>query len=403
MTKSSNLIFFLFSAASSHALLTPSSTGEIQYKAEIAPYVDFLKKQNQKPVDYVMGLFEKYDMVILCERHHAEATQYDFIYNLVSDKRFIEKVGNIFTEVGTSTMNGYLHDFLFANSLSDNEVENKVLFIYRNFSFIPHWIKYNFYDFLKKIYIVNKSLPANLKVNLYFSDMPFSWEGMTKEKYKQFHDVLDKRDWVIADQIIKKFANIAKSNQPRKKALVIMNYRHAFNDFKYADGTKGDNVGRYIFKALPGKVANVMLNYSLHKYIDNKSTYFLLSNGKWDAAFEVIGNTDLGFDFRGNPFGADYFDFFPYEKINATYQDVFTGFIFYKPLKEQKLLWGIPKLFANGYDKILLDREAIFGYPVAPDEVDEFFKRNETLVEEKYEGITETINQINQWLLPIKK
>jgi hypothetical protein len=54
-----------------------SNTGEISYKEEIAPYVDFLKKQNQNPVDYVMGLFDKYDMVILCERHHAENTQYN--------------------------------------------------------------------------------------------------------------------------------------------------------------------------------------------------------------------------------------------------------------------------------------------------------------------------------------
>jgi len=66
------------------------NTGGIQYKTEIAPYVDFLKKQRQKPADYVMGLFEKYDLVILCERFHPETTQYDFIYDLVSDKRFIE-------------------------------------------------------------------------------------------------------------------------------------------------------------------------------------------------------------------------------------------------------------------------------------------------------------------------
>ena len=39
-----------------------------------------------------------------------------------------------------------------------------------------------------------------------------------------------------------------------------MNYRHAFNDFAFSDGSKGDNVGRYLFEAYPGRVANVWFN-----------------------------------------------------------------------------------------------------------------------------------------------
>lgn len=386
-----------------------SNTGQVQYKEEIAPYVAFLKNQNQNPVDYVMGLFEKYDIVILCERHHAETTQYDFIYDLVSDKRFIGKVGNLFTELSTSTNSSYVHDFLFANGLSANEVENKLLYLYRNLYFSPIWEKHNFYDFLKRLYTLNKSLPVNLKINLYPSDMPFSWQGMTQENYQQFRAGLGKRDWVMADQIIKKFADIAKSIQPRKKALVIMNYRHAFNDFKYADGTKADNVGRYIFEALPAKVANVMLNSIAHLYnsTDKTDVRAPISNGKWDAAFEVVGNPGIGFAFKDNPFGADYFDLFQYEKHNLIYQEVFTGFIFYKPLKEHKYLWGIPKLFADGYDKIILERKAITGYPVAPDKVNEFIKRNETLAEDtfekEYENSIDIMLKINQWLLPAKK
>jgi hypothetical protein len=299
-------------------------------------------------------------------------------------------------------MNGYVHDFMFANGLSDHEVENKVLYIYRNFDDHAIWEKHNLYDFLKRLYSLNQSLAVNSKINLYFSGMPFSWEDMTKEKYKQFSDGLEKRDWIMADQIIKKFADISKSQQPRKKALVIMNYRHAFNDFKYADGTKGDNTGRYIFEALPGKVANVMLNQktSLYNSTDKTEIDAPVNNGKWDAAFEVVGNPSIGFDFKGNPFGADYFDLFPFVKCNAAYQEVFTGFIFHQPLKEHKYLLGIPKLFADGYDKIILEREAISGYPVASDKVNAFIKNNETLVEKTYKHIADIMLKINQWLLP---
>jgi hypothetical protein len=382
-----------------------SNAGKIQYKEEVAPYVAFLINQSQKPVDYVMGLFEKYDIVILCERFHPETTQYDFIYNLVSDKRFIEKIGNIFTEVGTSTMNGYLHDFLFADNLSDQDVEDRLLHIYRNLSWMAFWEKHNFYTFMKRLHSLNMSLAGDSKIHLYFSDMPFSWEGMTKEKYKQFADTLGKRDWIMADQVIKKFAEIAKSTQPRRKALVIMNYRHAFNDkFKRENGEKTDNTGRYIFEAYPGRVANVMINSValLPGTTDQETISTPVNNGKWDAAFESVANPDLGFDLKGNAFGTDYFDYFPFFKHTYKYQDVFTGFIFYKPLKEHKFLSGTPKLFADGYDKIILERMAIIGSPVAPDKVKDFIERNQTLIENTYENIADMMLKINQWLVPAR-
>src|SRR3972149_6666003 len=40
-----------------------------QYRAEIEPYLAFLRAlPARSPVDYVLGLFETHDIVILCER-----------------------------------------------------------------------------------------------------------------------------------------------------------------------------------------------------------------------------------------------------------------------------------------------------------------------------------------------
>jgi len=300
-------------------------------------------------------------------------------------------------------MNGYLHDFLSADGLDEKEVENRLLHIYRNFSFQVIWEKHNFYDFLKRLYSVNNSLPKRSRIDLYFSDMPFSWEGMTKEKYARFRDDLGKRDRVMADQVLAKFADISRSARPRKKALVIMNYRHAFNDrFTYENGKKADNTGRYIFEALPGKVANVMIHNVawLPGSTDQKDIITPVRNGKWDAAFEAVGDPALGFNLRDNVFGLDYFDYFTYFKHEFKYQDIFTGYIFYKPLQEHKFLWGTPKLFADGYDKIISERMAIAEYPVALDKINDFFKRKETWVENTYENISEMILKIDQWLLP---
>ncbi len=383
-------------------------------KAKIAPYVAFLQEQRQEPVDYVMDLFEKHDIVILCERFHAETTQYDLIFDVISDPRFIDTVGNVFTEIGTSSMREEVRDFLFAENLDAEEIEERSLNIYRNLSWMPIWEKYNSLDFLRRLYSLNSTLPLQKKINLYYSDMPFSWEGMSREKYKEFYKTLGRRDRIMADNVIQQFNEIAKSQETRKKAFVIMNYRHAFSDglrwpwWKLFD-RKGDNVGRYLFEEYPGKVANVMINSMalLIGSTDQKVNYAAIQGGKWDAAFEMCGNPDLGFYFSDSPFGEDAFDFFPYVAKGVKYSDVFTGFIFYRPLDQHNLAVGLPGFFDDGYDEIILERMEIFGKPITderPQGREKFITRNETLRTFGYDEMTgpdekEDLRlQIDRWI-----
>lgn len=396
---------FLFLCVAFPYAASDTPQGAVKYSQEIEPYVSFLKEQRQQPVDYVMELFKKHDIVILCERHHGETMQYDFILDLISDTRFIAHVGNVFTEVGTSSMRGAVHDFLFSENLTEREIENKSLNIYRNLTWFPMWEKHNFFDFLKRLYSLNNSLKATKKVNLYFSDMPFSWERMTQEKYREFKSMLRNRDRIIAKQVIEKFNEISRSGADRKKALVIMNYRHAFNDrFEFVSETsevvKGDNVGRHIFEAYPGKVANVMMNFVA---IGMRPTgrgleLKLIQDGKWDAAFQVADNPNLGFDFADSPFGKDSFDYFVFPTKGLKYQDVFTGFVFYKPLEEHRVAIGIPGLFDNGYDKVILERLAIFGKPYQGSEAESLISRYSRVEVGTYKDMGLDMTEKGSWL-----
>jgi len=87
---------------------------------------------------------------------------------------------------------------------------------------------------------------------------------MTKEKYAELKKNRTRvRDGIIADQIIEKYQNILNSERKRKKALVIMNFRHAFPHLDVKIGSKEKhikNVGGYLMEEFPGKTANVMLN-----------------------------------------------------------------------------------------------------------------------------------------------
>lgn len=77
------------------------------------PYVDYLRSGTTAPVEYVLGLFEHHDLVILCERAHPEATQDELIGKIVADPRFTARVHLLFTELGGRSLQDDL-DRLFA-------------------------------------------------------------------------------------------------------------------------------------------------------------------------------------------------------------------------------------------------------------------------------------------------
>jgi len=143
-------------------------------------------------------------------------------------------------------------------------------------------------------------------------------------------------DWYNNDEII----------EGRKKCLVVTNYRHAFgyaggvdkmkNRPKFLRLTSG-NQGQYIYEAFPLQTANVL------QVGPNciQKTFFLpfrspIQKGKWDKAFALDGNRQIGFNLEDTPFGQDGFDMYPLRgaKPIYKYQDFFKGLIFNKPYSQ---------------------------------------------------------------------
>lgn len=80
-------------------------------------YEDFLASQNLSAKEYILSLFKKYDIVILCERDHRELTQYDLILEVISDEQFRAEVGNVYTEIGNYQRNNFLNEYLCDDAL----------------------------------------------------------------------------------------------------------------------------------------------------------------------------------------------------------------------------------------------------------------------------------------------
>lgn len=290
--------------------------------------IDFINKNNTSAKDYIINLFDKYDVVIIGERAHFENTQWDLIYDIVSDKRFIEKAGNVFTEIGSADYQ-YLADEFFTKKYNTEEeldkATTKLVYLANGYT-----EKKNYFTFFKRLNLLNQTLPDSLKIrenftsiNLYPLDI--KTPGEQEKHYKDWNRYYDS---VMADNVIKGYRRIQKEEK-RKKMLVITNSRHSYNLSKYQFKDL-KNETTYIFDSLKGSVANVLIN-TIAAGKKNYSIWFLGSHNKssWDKAFELCGNKSIGFDFEGSPFGEDKFDMnLNYDKFK--YKDIYHGFIFYK-------------------------------------------------------------------------
>ncbi len=348
--------------------------------SSVSKYVDYLKNNRQDINDYVMGLFEKYDYVVLCERHHQDMMQYDMIYDLVTDSRFVDKVGVVFTEIGCAESRDAYRTFVETTFQNDTLVEKELAsFLMKNQTVHLLWPNTNWFSFLKRMYYFNHD--REKKVEIMFADR--NWIDRTE---------LAHRDSVMADNIIKTI-----ESDRLKKSLIIMKYRHAF----FTPGCCGE----YIQRRFPGKVANVMINnvkldflsLALGKEIARPD----LRYGEWEVAFEQMPTDAFAFDLKDSPFGKDKFDYFalPWAKENdMTYQDMFNGFIYYKALADHRASVGFNHLFDPENRAKLEEREKLLpGYWLG---AWEFLKEGPQVTEGKdnYFEYNKLINTIFLWI-----
>ena len=348
--------------------------------SSVSQYVDFLNENRQDINDYVMGLFEKYDYVILCERHHQEMTQYDMIYDLVTDSRFVDNVGVVFTEIGCAESRDAYRTFVETSFSNDTLLEKGLAsFLMENQTVHLLWPNTNWFTFLKRMYYFNHD--KEKKVEIMFADR--NWIDRTE---------LAKRDSVMANNIIRTI-----ELDSLKKSLIIMNYRHAF--------FTPDNCGWYLQQRFPGKLANVMINFTKADFLSMLNRKEIaradLRNGEWDVAFEQMPTDKFAFDLKDSPFGKDNFDYFvlPWAKENSMrYQDIFNGFIYYTALINHRTSVGFNHLFDPENIKKLEEREKqLPGYSL---KAWEFLKEGPQVTEGKdiYFEYNRWINIIFLWI-----
>jgi len=333
-----NLLFLAFLFFSS---LTFSQNSEIK------PYVDYLSKTDKKSAkDYILEKFQNHDIVILCERNHGDLSQYELIKEIISDDYFKKNVKNIFTEIGLVNLYPEINSFLKTKGLDSIYVESKLSEFQQKASFWSIWDNYNYHYLLRTIYDINNS--SDNQISYFPSDVEFDWENVkTVEEYTREQDFeIEPRDSIMAYNIINRYEKIKSKNN--KKALIIMNYRHAFKLHTVSNGILNKNAAKYLFDYFGNRATNILISPIIFIKKDNDYAYALIQEGKWNASFKYLDIQTMGFDFNNTNFGLDNLDMWPNNTVYK-YQDTFDGLVFYRPIEEQNLVLGfkglIPKYF----------------------------------------------------------
>ncbi|MCC8019662.1 MAG: hypothetical protein LIO85_07815 [Rikenellaceae bacterium] len=366
-------IVFLFAA-----LFLSGCKGKLEVHPELEKYVDFLEKQKTSAKEYIFSLFEDHDIVLLCERSHDERSQYDLVYDILGDRRFAANGGLLFTEVGSTGITEPVNAFLQGPDLSEQELRDTLLWFQRRLTWQPWARNGSSYDLMEAMYGINRSRTPDMMVTWYPTDVHLNWyDGIDREGYMKFaREKIADRDSLMAAHIIQVLDSVASARKGPAKALVIMNYRHAYgNDFVRDPGEKPDNTGRYLFDRYGDRIANVLINQLSFLEVKNgDEIYGPAQEGRWDAAFLVSGKTDIGFNFKGSPFGADEFDNWILNRGVHTYQDVFDGYIFYEPLERWVFSEGTDGLMDENYIartteylEVIFDAESGGEYEVTED------------------------------------
>ncbi|MDO5655820.1 MAG: hypothetical protein Q4G27_06735 [Flavobacteriaceae bacterium] len=336
----------------------------------IQAYVQFLEQPHLTAKDYIISLYDKYDIVIFCERFHGELTQYELLVDLFADPRFQNQVGHIYMEMGGSNWDKTINNYLHAKNLTEKESRKRALFIQQNAMWYPLWDRYNYHYLLTSLYKINSKLPKNQKLSLHPTDIAIDWNKILTAEDVQKNitgiDVQNRRDSAMANNFTRIANEVKQKKEKRQKHFVILNTAHSLPVNYEVMSLVFEPASKMIAERFPGKTAGVLLNYEgipvLHSTAE-QGNFPPILNGKWDAAMLWIKKDDIGFDLEGSPLGDEIFENMPLENPGLKNKEVYKGYVYYKHYPAFTEANGVPGIVDEQFLEELYRRYTIFYGP----------------------------------------
>jgi hypothetical protein len=263
-------------------------------------FIRYLKTNSMNPKEFMLSKLNKYKLVMYGEIHRRKAS-WDFLQEIVKDKRFVKSTGVIFMEMESNKQHEI--DRFLSNDYIDKEL---LLNIFRDY-IVEGWNDKGKFDFLISVWSLNRSLPNYKKVKILFVDTPrlFTLEGLK-------NDTID-RDQFMAREIL----NYLVSKVDKRNALFIVGSKHVCKTLESA--------GSILTKHLTNK------SYTLFTHcprVDNfRIIHERIRHGIFDFAFYKNNDQPVAFELMNSPFGKEPFDGLYFDGT-GTYQDNFDGYVF---------------------------------------------------------------------------
>lgn len=301
------------------------------------------------PAEYVAGLFDDHDVVLLGEQHRIRHDEL-FVQSLLKPL-YEAGVRTLATEFGRRE-DQQLIDSLLAGADWDEDLAREVVF--RQFVW---WGYREYVDIYRAAWELDRSLPDGAPPFriLGINDSP-DWSYIEKEEDRDEREVL-RKVWRESGED-RWAAVILAVAEDGEKVLAHMGIHHAFTEYRQPYVVDGEfrnfvgqlRCGNHVYDAIGKRAVTVYLHapWPGSEGYDSKAT--LPADGIIDAVMIAAGPRPVGFDVDGSPLADvtlhDALYHHGYENFTAaTFCD---GWIYFKPIGEYEGVTPIPGWFNEG-------------------------------------------------------
>lgn len=323
---------------------------------DVTPFLSYISSIEQSPEAFLLDMLCTHKVVINGE-YHRRKVSWDMLKRLIALPDFKDYVGCIFMELPS------WHQPTMDKFMSSDSLESNLIFQIFQDEQPNGWWDRGEYEFLCKLWKINKSLPESKKIRVVLADyqIPYS-----KIKTKEETQTLEDRNRHMANVVV----NTVKNSTDKRNNLFLVGCAHAYKSNQAgfasaADGKESElTAGAQITQALGNDNVFTVFQHVIpgDNHGGNKK---LIRGGIFDKAFELNGNKAIGFKLANSPFGKEPFDGIyeiKYNTVTGSYQDNFDGYLFLSPLAEEPKAIPLTEIFTDEFVAEMQRRAKVLGY-----------------------------------------
>ena len=296
-------------------------------------FLNYLRNKGKVPEEFVLNALSNHKIVIYGELHRRK-TSWDLLKRISRNPRFVKNVGTIFLELSSDKQNEL--NMFFSNEKLDKEI---ILDIFRNVQ-LNGWYDKGMYEFLIDLWILNKNLPKNARINVVAVDepRPFVKFNNKEELEAHFNNILDRNE-----QMAKIISETIKTQKETRNNLFIVGAAHA-----YKSSVPGIGAGRPKSESKPTVAAQLVEIFSNEEVFtifshcpiisNNGTIHGRIRNGLFDDVFAKLGNRSIAFKLTESPFGIEPFDAIyeiSYETLTGSFENNYDAYLFLESLETE--------------------------------------------------------------------